>query len=564
MRKLMIGFSCLLFNTTLFAQHEKFGEMYLQVVGAKFEPSYFYTTEIYNNFNNYLIAGSSNYEDSLYTFYSGRGLLVDIDLSNDTQYAHNYFIKRHNNFYYYLDFLSVNIAKDGYTYVNTSVNEDNDSLICYGRIFSVLLKLDRDGKIVKQKNYGNNTFIEHLVFLDNGNLLLYGFNNNSSFIMAVNTDFDILWIRKIPGYKIPFITKTSENTFCVTHSNDFKIEVYYFTNDGAIHFKKTFTILNNGAFMPGLSLSGVDYCSQTGTLSLAGHIQEFYHDIYSPYYTGEIKPRTPFLLNIDKNFRLTYANYIMGHWDNTEVKAVKNIEHTTHLYFNKNSYANSHYSSHFCRLQIDSKKTNAFLKEYSGENGNFFSYHTFKNITDSTFMGIPAKQHPLYGNKGNYLSFTPFSSLGPCYDEDDITFEEKPLSIQVATENASLPTMTLPNFEYTKIEYAGKVPVIFETSCRFNYEYPKESDDLRISIEGVFIPNSFTPNYDGLNDEFKVICSEKPTSFHLQIYSRRGNLVFESFTEDETWKGENVQSGTYPYLLRINNELKRGFVHVIK
>jgi len=71
----------------------------------------------------------------------------------------------------------------------------------------------------------------------------------------------------------------------------------------------------------------------------------------------------------------------------------------------------------------------------------------------------------------------------------------------------------------------------------------------------LYIPNSFTPDGDGLNEAFKVIGSSLST-FHLWIYDRDGHLVFETENILEPWDGSNmrgdyyVQDGIYTYVLR--------------
>jgi gliding motility-associated-like protein len=54
----------------------------------------------------------------------------------------------------------------------------------------------------------------------------------------------------------------------------------------------------------------------------------------------------------------------------------------------------------------------------------------------------------------------------------------------------------------------------------------------------LLIPNAFTPNGDGLNDEFKPIFRGfEPSLYHMQIYSKWGQLIFETNDMDEGWDG---------------------------
>jgi gliding motility-associated-like protein len=74
----------------------------------------------------------------------------------------------------------------------------------------------------------------------------------------------------------------------------------------------------------------------------------------------------------------------------------------------------------------------------------------------------------------------------------------------------------------------------------------------------VFAPNSFTPDGDEYNNDWKIYVSNADlTSFKLQIYNRWGELVFESFDSevgwDGTYNGVYVQDGTYSWTLTIKD-----------
>ena len=81
-----------------------------------------------------------------------------------------------------------------------------------------------------------------------------------------------------------------------------------------------------------------------------------------------------------------------------------------------------------------------------------------------------------------------------------------------------------------------------------------------IVIEGIQIPNVFTPNGDGKNDFFDIRASGM-TQFHLQIYNRWGALLFESESPSVKWdgrtlSGEQADDGTYFYILNAKSESK--------
>ena len=63
----------------------------------------------------------------------------------------------------------------------------------------------------------------------------------------------------------------------------------------------------------------------------------------------------------------------------------------------------------------------------------------------------------------------------------------------------------------------------------------------------VYIPNTFTPNNDGLNDAWEVILDAGCwTDISLQVYNRWGGLVYESYDPYYLiWNGGNMGSPYY-------------------
>ena len=71
----------------------------------------------------------------------------------------------------------------------------------------------------------------------------------------------------------------------------------------------------------------------------------------------------------------------------------------------------------------------------------------------------------------------------------------------------------------------------------------------------LFIPNSFTPNGDNLNDTFGAEAVET-YHYHLKIINRFGKVIFESFDLNERWSGNNAPQGTYIYHLDYRQVIK--------
>jgi CHU_C Type IX secretion signal domain len=72
----------------------------------------------------------------------------------------------------------------------------------------------------------------------------------------------------------------------------------------------------------------------------------------------------------------------------------------------------------------------------------------------------------------------------------------------------------------------------------------------------VFIPNSFTPDADGINDVFQPIFSYPPLEYEFMVFDRWGEPVFHSTDYLEPWTGGKdggnhfVPDGAYTWLLK--------------
>lgn len=74
-------------------------------------------------------------------------------------------------------------------------------------------------------------------------------------------------------------------------------------------------------------------------------------------------------------------------------------------------------------------------------------------------------------------------------------------------------------------------------------------------ISNLYIPEVFTPNQDGNNDEWYIV-GNGFESYHIIIFDRWGKIVFESENPEERWNGksknQDCQEGVYTYSLKAN------------
>ncbi|MFM7661045.1 MAG: PKD domain-containing protein, partial [Bacteroidota bacterium] len=76
----------------------------------------------------------------------------------------------------------------------------------------------------------------------------------------------------------------------------------------------------------------------------------------------------------------------------------------------------------------------------------------------------------------------------------------------------------------------------------------------------IYVPNTFTPDGDEYNQTFKPILTDgfKKDSYHLMIFNRWGEVVFESYDVEYGWDGsygtggKKAQIGTYTWKIEIS------------
>lgn len=117
--------------------------------------------------------------------------------------------------------------------------------------------------------------------------------------------------------------------------------------------------------------------------------------------------------------------------------------------------------------------------------------------------------------------------------------------------------------------YKIKLTAFKQTACSTSVLI---GDYVLLDGAGLYIPNAFTPNGDGINDEF-VISLTNLSHYHIAIYNRWGKLLFETNSIFTNWDGsiggKPAPVGVYYYVLDaadlFNRPIKQsGYVSVIR
>ncbi len=85
-------------------------------------------------------------------------------------------------------------------------------------------------------------------------------------------------------------------------------------------------------------------------------------------------------------------------------------------------------------------------------------------------------------------------------------------------------------------------------------------ETIELKGQDIFLPNSFTPNGDGINDEYRVTDDVNIASFNIVVQDKSGKVVaqwstFEGYWDGRNLKGEICPPGIYVYVINYVDKL---------
>jgi len=158
---------------------------------------------------------------------------------------------------------------------------------------------------------------------------------------------------------------------------------------------------------------------------------------------------------------------------------------------------------------------------------------------------------------------------------DTSTCEREPIMLRVnAPTGASITWNTGATEHFIIPKKSGLYSVKVSNGCA-TATAQAQVDILQCECP-FFAPDAFSPNGDGLNDVFELKYDCDGLSFHIAIYNRWGELVYEHNENQPFWDGTSngtpVPQGVYVYHLRYSgptaqgtiNQEERGTIRVIR
>ena len=141
-------------------------------------------------------------------------------------------------------------------------------------------------------------------------------------------------------------------------------------------------------------------------------------------------------------------------------------------------------------------------------------------------------------------------------------------------------TNTSTGATYFRWDFGDETPLVYEENP--THEFPEEAGiyNIRLYVENdlgcadstiksikvnditlFYMPNTFTPDGDSHNDVFQPVFESgfDPYSFHMRVYNRYGEIVFESYDASAGWDGTYgsegiVPAGIYTWSLEFKEE----------
>lgn len=102
------------------------------------------------------------------------------------------------------------------------------------------------------------------------------------------------------------------------------------------------------------------------------------------------------------------------------------------------------------------------------------------------------------------------------------------------------------------------------------------TDEVTVFVDSELeIPNTFSPNGDGINDTWEILGIEAYPNCHIQVYTRWGQLVFQTsgYSKEKRWdgtsnSGRELATGTYYYVINLRDdqydEPLKGIVSIVR
>lgn len=170
----------------------------------------------------------------------------------------------------------------------------------------------------------------------------------------------------------------------------------------------------------------------------------------------------------------------------------------------------------------------------------------------------------------NFVCVHPLPTASFTYEPKQTTVQDPGIEFTNQSTGASsywwnIGGLDTSTEEHPSYEFPGDGPGTYDVCLKAESSQGcRDSICKEVTIDGEFIlyvPNAFSPDGDGVNDEFyPVVQGADPQDYHFYVYDRWGEVVFETHNPEARWdgsiKGSQKAQKTDVYVWRLETRNK--------
>lgn len=420
-----------------------------------------------------------------------------------------------------------------------------------------LCHTDTNGEVIWTRAFGNvstETEIMYLVALQDWSFLVAGsymdINTFESGCFMARVDFfgNLLWSKRfesVPGIRITDGTMDGAgNIYLAGHGG---------TGSGAIAVIKTDQsgnlLMNTSYFTSSyrLQVRGIEVLNNSDIV-----ITGCRDDASLSYSTKNL-----FLLRADAGGQLLWSKYYTT-WDLTEGFSV--VEHGNEIVVMGNFLGVGGVNTFLAHF--DAAGQPIVAEQFAQHYGNFLHSTPDGGCAVSGFSA----------NVGNYIWLAKMdSSYRWTCNATAFTYTPTVLPLSTIPAGIELPGPQM----YTRLFTAYSVPLTVTSALPCETigpppppPPPAETPPTAPVILESNVPNIFSPDGDQVNDVFQVSGLVGVENFQMEIFDRWGRSLFITNNPQDSWNGSSqgapVSEGTYYYIVKVEEEIRTGFVMLMR
>nr|WP_280959751.1 Ig-like domain-containing protein [Anaerophaga thermohalophila] len=207
-------------------------------------------------------------------------------------------------------------------------------------------------------------------------------------------------------------------------------------------------------------------------------------------------------------------------------------------------------------------------QEFLGQTTFTYRVTDANNDYDNAVVNITVFESIIAVNDTLNLEFNKTGNINVLTNDTGI--DNKPLSVRIFEhpQNGNATIDNSGNVVYDPFfDFSGTDALIYEICNTDNPEncstaelFIKVEEPVEEDIDGIRIPEGFSPDGDGINDYFVIEGSEKYSRISVRIYNRWGALIYKDNNYNNDWDGKTgktlgsdalISTGTYFYYIKV-------------